>query len=109
MSGWLTVGEWWETRGIGRRPTTSPQFYMTFRQWPNAGFVVAKTVTDPMDSARAITRALAGFDREMPVYDVRPMEARLALSRQYRESVTSVPGHFRGLGRGADRGRRLTA
>ncbi len=98
VEGWCTVvGVAADTRHSGSERTSQPQFYMSFLQWPAVMFLVAKTDSDPMALAPAFRRTLADFDRELPVYDFRLLEDRLAQTRQYRRSVTLFLSIFAGL------------
>lgn len=73
-----------DVRHLGLAREAQPEIFLPFAQFPMEDLaLVVKTDADPRALIPAVRRAIAGVDRNQPVYDVATMEARMA------ESVSS--------------------
>jgi predicted permease len=77
---WLTiVGVVGDIRNAGPRVEPLPQIYTAFAQDPtSAGFVVLRTVEDPMTVALAARRAISNVDSGQAGFDLLTMDQRMA-------------------------------
>ena len=63
--------------GLNRAPVA--EMYLPYAQDPVAGFtVVVKTIDEPSAAGRLSRAAVEAIDRDLPVYDMRTMEHRIA-------------------------------
>ncbi len=66
----------------------APTVYLSGLQYPSAGMLLIRTRIDPHGVAPAVRRAVAELDPQIPVYDVKTMEARLSdASARFRFSA----------------------
>ena len=64
---------------LSRAP--APEMYRPYAQAPDPGFVVVvKTTGDPASAGRVVREAVQAIDRNLPVYDMRTMDERIAAS-----------------------------
>jgi predicted permease len=77
---WLTiVGVVGDVKTAGLDQETLPQFYTPVSQDPPAGIsLVLRTAADPLTMANLASEMIHGLDPEMPVFDVRTMDDRVA-------------------------------
>ena len=81
-------GSWFRIVGIvadvhhvslSRAPV--PEMYRPYAQAPDPGFVVVvKTTGDPASAGRVVREAVQAIDRNLPLYDMRTMDERIAAS-----------------------------
>ncbi|HYG65691.1 MAG TPA: ABC transporter permease, partial [Thermoanaerobaculia bacterium] len=84
----LIVGIAADTRWMGITEGVAPEFYLPVEQAPPAVwdwtqrsmYLVARTAGDPEALVPALRRVAGGIDRNVPLYEVRTMEQRLAES-----------------------------
>jgi predicted permease len=81
-SGWLRiVGVVDDVRHTSLAKAPVAELYRPFAQMPLADFsVVLRTAGDPSLAAPSARATVASLDRNLAVYDVRPMDARIAAS-----------------------------
>jgi putative ABC transport system permease protein len=60
----------------------------------NSMFVVVRTATDPVSMAATLRKEVQSLDKELPVFDVKPMEQRIAESAGSRRLVMFLLGIF---------------
>ena len=91
-SGWLRiVGVVDDVRhsSLAREPV--PEMYRPIAQMPMPDFSVAiRTVGDPTALAAAARGVVQSLDRNLPIYDVRTMEARIASSVAQTRATASL-------------------
>jgi putative ABC transport system permease protein len=91
-SGWLRiVGVVEDVRhsSLARQPV--PEMYRPYAQMPLPDFSVAiRTVGDPTTVAGAARAIVQSMDRNLPIYDVRTMEARIARSVAQARATASL-------------------
>ena len=101
--GWPeTPGPWLQVVGVvrdvkfeGITEATPMQIYMPFAQVPPSDFwVVARTVGDPAAAAASIRTLMHALDRDLSVYDVRPMAAVMAADIARQRVAELVLGMF---------------
>jgi putative ABC transport system permease protein len=64
-------------QGVAER--TPMQTYLPFgKEIPHDFFILARTAGDPAGTSRALEAAVHGIDRDLPVYDLRPMTQVMA-------------------------------
>ena len=64
---------------LSRAPVA--EMYRPYAQAPDPGFVVVvKTTGDPASAGRVVREAVQAIDRDLPVYDMRTMDERIAAS-----------------------------
>jgi putative ABC transport system permease protein len=61
---------------------------------PAGNWLVARTAGDPAAAAAGIVREIQGFDRALPIYDVRTMQARMHSSMARQRFSTIMLGAF---------------
>jgi len=75
------VGVVGDVHHLGLASDCSPEVYLPFAQSPLPNLAIAiRTDSDPAALGEAVRRAVAGVDRNQPVYDVSTLEERLAKS-----------------------------
>ncbi len=84
------VGVVGDTKQLGLESPSIPQLYMSYAQWPQSMVAVVRTFGDPASMAPALRKAVAEWDREVPAYDIQPMEQRLADSLAHRRKFTGL-------------------
>jgi putative ABC transport system permease protein len=91
------VGVVADTKQFGLEGPTLPQMYMSWVQWPQSLSIIARTYGDPLSVADEIRRAAAEWDPDMPVYDIRTLEDRIAGMLEHRSRTTGLLIAFGGL------------
>jgi hypothetical protein len=93
---WLTVvGVTEDLKHYGLERPVRPGVYLPIPIYPrNANTVVLKTAGDPASIAPAVQAAVREVDPEIPAYDMRTMDERLALSRSLRAAYSWMLGVF---------------
>jgi len=93
---WLTVvGVTEDLKHYGLERPVRPGIYLPVPIYPrNANTVVLKTAGDPASIAPAVQAAVREIDPEIPAYDMRTMDERLALSRSLRAAYSWMLGVF---------------
>jgi predicted permease len=93
---WLTVvGVTEDLKHYGLERPVRPGVYLPVPIYPrNANTVVLKTAGDPASIAPAVQAAVREVDPEIPAYDMRTMDERLALSRSLRAAYSWMLGVF---------------
>jgi putative ABC transport system permease protein len=93
---WLTVvGVTEDLKHYGLEKPVRPGVYRPLPVYPrNANTVVLKTAGDPASIAPAVQAAVREVDPEIPAYDMRTMDERLALSRSLRAAYSWMLGVF---------------
>jgi predicted permease len=93
---WLTVvGVTEDLKHYGLERPVRPGVYLPVPSYPrNASTVVLKTDGDPASIAPAVQAAVREVDPEIPAYDMRTMDERLALSRSLRAAYSWMLGVF---------------
>jgi predicted permease len=93
---WLTVvGVTEDLKHYGLERPVRPGVYLPVPVYPrNANTVVLKTAGDPASIAPAVQAAVREVDAEIPAYDMRAMDERLALSRSLRAAYSWMLGVF---------------
>ena len=93
---WLTVvGVTEDLKHYGLERPVRPGVYRPLPVYPrNANTVVLKTAGDPASIAPAVQAAVREVDPEIPAYDMRTMDERLALSRSLRAAYSWMLGVF---------------
>lgn len=81
----IVVGVAGDIRSRGPAVAPVPEFYLPLAQapdvvwsWYRTMYVIARTPGDPAALVRPLGAALAGIDRELPLFDIRTMDERLA-------------------------------
>jgi predicted permease len=93
---WLTVvGVTEDLKHYGLERPVRPGVYLPVPIYPrNANTVVLKTQGDPSSVGTAVQAAVREIDPEIPAYDMRTMDERLALSRSLRAAYSWMLGVF---------------
>lgn len=93
---WLTVvGVTEDLKHYGLERPVRPGVYLPMPMNPRASStVVLKTDGDPASIAPAVQAAVRDVDPEIPAYDMRTMDERLALSRSLRAAYSWMLGVF---------------
>lgn len=93
---WLTVvGVTEDLKHYGLERPVRPGVYLPLGVYPrNANTVVLKTAGDPAAIATAVQSAVREVDPEIPAYDMRTMDERLAISRSLRSAYSWMLGVF---------------
>ena len=93
---WLTVvGVTRDVKHYGLERPVRPGVYLPLGLNPRtANTVVLKTAADPTSIATAAQAAVREVDPEIPAYDMRTMDERLALSRSLRAAYSWMLGVF---------------
>lgn len=93
---WLTVvGVTKDLKHYGLEKPVRPGVYLPEPLYPrSANTVVLKTLRDPAAIANEARAALREVDAEIPAYDVRTMDERLARSRSLRAAYSWMLGVF---------------
>ena len=93
---WLTVvGVTEDLKHYGLERPVRPGIYLPVPIYPrNANTVVLKTAGDPASIAPAVQAAVREVDPEIPAYDMRTMDERLARSRSLRAAYSWMLGVF---------------
>ncbi len=84
------VGVVGDTKQLGLEGPLNPQLYLSYLQWPQAMIAVVRTLGDPASVVPALRDVVAEWDRETPVYDIQPMQQRLADSLAHRRRTTGL-------------------
>ncbi|HEV3142222.1 MAG TPA: ABC transporter permease, partial [Vicinamibacterales bacterium] len=81
----IVVGVAGDIRSHGPAVPAGPEFYLPFEQapdvvwnWFRTVYVVARTPGDPQALIKPVNEAVAAIDRDLPLFDTRTMEQRLA-------------------------------
>jgi putative ABC transport system permease protein len=81
----VVVGVAGDIRSRGPAIAPGPEFYLPLMQAPDAAwnwfrtlYVVVRTTGDPMALVKPLSAAVIGIDRDLPLFDVRTLEQRLA-------------------------------
>jgi putative ABC transport system permease protein len=81
----VIVGVAGDIRSRGPAVASRPEFYLPLAQAPAAAwnwfrtlYVLARTTGDPAAVVKPLNAAVAGIDRDLPLFDVRTMEQRLS-------------------------------
>ncbi|HYE85488.1 MAG TPA: ABC transporter permease [Vicinamibacterales bacterium] len=93
---WLTVvGVTEDVKHYGLERPARPGVYLPLQVYPcNASTVVLKIAGDPASVAPAVQAAVREVDPEIPAYNMRTMDERLALSRSLRAAYSWMLGVF---------------
>jgi putative ABC transport system permease protein len=93
---WLTIaGIVKDIRNSGLRVEPIPQIYVPYAQNPTGSmFAVLRSATDPMAVALATSRQISEIDKQQPVFDVKTMDQRLAMSIGRDRFQTTLLGIF---------------
>jgi ABC-type antimicrobial peptide transport system permease subunit len=87
-------------RGMALRP--GPQLFSLFRQLPelNFGFkdIVVRTATNPETMVPAVARELKSLDADIPLGEIRSMEAHMSSYTADTRFITVLLGLFAALG-----------
>lgn len=96
---WLTVvGVTKDLKHYGLERPVRPGVYLPMPLMPrSANTVVLKTAGDPATVAAAAQVAVREVDPEIPAYDMRTMDERLARSRSLRAAYSWMLGVFAGM------------
>jgi len=69
--------------------------YTSSTQTPeNSMFVVVRTAVDPAGMTASVRKEVRSLDKELPVYDIKPMSQRIIESTAWRRLVMSLLGVF---------------
>jgi predicted permease len=81
----VVVGVAGDIRSRGPATAPRPEFYLPLAQTPDVAwnwfrtlYVVARTPGDPAALTKPLNAAVTGIDRDLPLFDVRTMDQRLA-------------------------------
>jgi putative ABC transport system permease protein len=84
-----------DVRAEGVDTEAPPQLYTAFFQYPSlAGTVLVRSSGDPAALATAVEREIRAVDPDVPVYDVRTLEAALAEDVAPRRTSAALLGVF---------------
>jgi putative ABC transport system permease protein len=89
------VGVVGDVRSEGLHADAPPQIYTPFLQFPSlSGTVLVRASGDPAALATAVEREIRAVDPDVPVYDVRTLEAALAADVAPRRASAVLLGVF---------------
>jgi putative ABC transport system permease protein len=96
--------DWLEVVGVvdsvldnGLDGEASPEFYVPLGYFPTPSRIAIRTTGDPKAVAAELRREVQAVDKDQPVFDVMPMEARIADSLQARKFNMSLLVMFAAL------------
>ncbi len=91
----IVIGIVGDIKHQGLDQDVTPQVYVPYLQFaPGSMTMVMRTAADPLSLAAAVRNQVLAIDRELPVYEVRTMEQRLATSISSRRFNLLLLGVF---------------
>jgi putative ABC transport system permease protein len=89
------IGVVGDVKHFGLDDQAEEYIYTSSLQTPgNAMFLVVRTTTDPVNMTAALRKEVQSLDKELPVFDVKPMEQRIVESTGARRLVMFLLGVF---------------
>jgi putative ABC transport system permease protein len=89
------VGVVGDVKHFGLDDQAEEYIYTSSLQTPgNSMFLVARTTTDPLSMTATLRKEVQSLDKDLPVFDVKPMEQRIVESTGARRLVMFLLGVF---------------
>jgi putative ABC transport system permease protein len=89
------IGVVGDVKHFGLDDQAEEYIYTSALQTPGSGmFVVVRTTTDPVGMTATLRKEVQALDKELPVFDVKPMEQRIVESTGARRLVMFLLGVF---------------